>query len=89
MKLGHHQDQLAVSVNSADQAFWYQPADIGWSLTEVAERGDIPAQVHSNLDELVTAVLAEARPGDWIVCMSNGSFQGLAKRLAALVGETQ
>ncbi|MBQ0727615.1 UDP-N-acetylmuramate:L-alanyl-gamma-D-glutamyl-meso-diaminopimelate ligase [Thalassolituus oleivorans] len=87
MKLGHHKDQLAGSVASADKAFWFQPADMGWSLAEVAERCDIPAQVYSDLDELVTAVVADARPGDWIVCMSNGSFQGLSKRLAALVGE--
>jgi UDP-N-acetylmuramate: L-alanyl-gamma-D-glutamyl-meso-diaminopimelate ligase len=59
---------------------------MGWSLEDVAERCDIPAQVHSDLDELVAAVLAEARPCDWIVCMSNGSFQGVSKRLAALVG---
>ena len=34
-------------------------------------------------DELLGFLLGSARPGDLIVCMSNGSFDGLTNRLAA------
>ena len=43
------------------------------------------AQVAANIDELVAQVKAAARPGDHIVCMSNGGFGGIhAKLLQAL-----
>ena len=43
------------------------------------------ARVFDNIDALVAAVAAEARPGDHVLCMSNGGFGGIhAKLLAAL-----
>ena len=43
------------------------------------------AAVAGSIDELVRQVIAAARPGDHVVCMSNGSFGGIhAKLLQAL-----
>ena len=39
------------------------------------------AQVADSIDELVTQVTASAKPGDHIVCMSNGSFGGIHLKL--------
>ena len=39
------------------------------------------ATVHSGLPALVAALVADARPGDHLVLMSNGSFGGLHERL--------
>jgi UDP-N-acetylmuramate: L-alanyl-gamma-D-glutamyl-meso-diaminopimelate ligase len=39
------------------------------------------ATVQSDLPQLVAAIVAEARPGDHLVLMSNGSFGGLHERL--------
>jgi UDP-N-acetylmuramate: L-alanyl-gamma-D-glutamyl-meso-diaminopimelate ligase len=39
------------------------------------------ATVHAQLDQLVGALVAESRPGDQLVLMSNGSFGGLHERL--------
>jgi UDP-N-acetylmuramate: L-alanyl-gamma-D-glutamyl-meso-diaminopimelate ligase len=37
--------------------------------------------VQADSAELVAAIIAEARPGDHLVLMSNGSFGGLHERL--------
>jgi UDP-N-acetylmuramate: L-alanyl-gamma-D-glutamyl-meso-diaminopimelate ligase len=39
--------------------------------------------VHADLAQLTAALAAEARPGDHLVLMSNGSFGGLHERLLA------
>ena len=51
------------------------------ALAPLGER----AHTHRDIDALVRAIAANARAGDHIVCMSNGSFGGIhAKLLAAL-----
>lgn len=82
MKLGVHKEQLAASVAQADIAFWFQPANIDWSLADVANQCSVAAHHFTDLDALRKAVVAEARPGDRIVVMSNGSFGGLPRLLA-------
>jgi UDP-N-acetylmuramate: L-alanyl-gamma-D-glutamyl-meso-diaminopimelate ligase len=39
------------------------------------------AQVADNLDQLLAQVSAAARPGDHLLCMSNGGFGGIHARL--------
>ena len=39
------------------------------------------AQVADSIDALVAQVTAKARPGDHILCMSNGGFGGVHARL--------
>jgi UDP-N-acetylmuramate: L-alanyl-gamma-D-glutamyl-meso-diaminopimelate ligase len=46
-------------------------------------RRDKDARFFPATDDLLGFLLGEARPGDLIVCMSNGSFDGLTHRLAA------
>ena len=44
------------------------------------------AFVGADVDELVKAVVKAAKPGDHLLCMSNGGFGGIhEKLLAALV----
>ena len=46
---------------------------------------DLAALVSDNLDALVKQVVGAAKPGDQIVCMSNGGFGGIhGKLLSAL-----
>ena len=53
------------------------------SVTAVlAPLGD-QVQVHDRLDKLVAAVVRAARPGDHILCMSNGGFGGVHDKLLA------
>ncbi len=83
MRMGEHREQLAASTASADRVYWFQPPGMNWSLESVVEHSVAPAQLTGNIDELVQAVAAEARPGDQIVIMSNGSFGGIHQKLLA------
>ncbi|MEY2342023.1 UDP-N-acetylmuramate:L-alanyl-gamma-D-glutamyl-meso-diaminopimelate ligase [Acidithiobacillus sp. IBUN Pt1247-S3] len=77
MKLGIHEKTLGPSLAEADTAFLYVPADLGWN----PENALPDAQVYRDFDALIAAVVAEARPGDQILVMSNGGFGGIHGRL--------
>lgn len=75
MKMGVHQATLAASVQVADKAFWYVQG-MEWSLEQSA------GEQFTEMNALLQAVVNEARAGDHIVLMSNGSFSGLHQKLA-------
>jgi UDP-N-acetylmuramate: L-alanyl-gamma-D-glutamyl-meso-diaminopimelate ligase len=80
MKLGAMKAQLPWSLESADLAFCYS-GGLGWDAREALVTMGSKAQVTDTLDALVARVTAEARPGDHLVCMSNGSFGGIHLKL--------
>jgi UDP-N-acetylmuramate: L-alanyl-gamma-D-glutamyl-meso-diaminopimelate ligase len=55
--------------------------DAGRLVEDIRKRGK-DAQFFPTTDELLGFLLESARSGDLIVCMSNGSFDGLPKKLA-------
>ena len=81
MRLGTLRERLATSVAAADLAFWYQPPGLDWSLAPVVEASPVPARLEQDIDALVAALVAEARPLDRIVVMSNGGFGGIHRKL--------
>ncbi|WP_457335938.1 UDP-N-acetylmuramate:L-alanyl-gamma-D-glutamyl-meso-diaminopimelate ligase [Rhizobacter sp. P5_C2] len=86
MKLGTMKAQLPWSLEEADLSFCYQ-GNLGWDAREaLAPMGD-KAIVCDTIDTLVAAVRRAAKPGDHVLCMSNGGFGGVHdKLLAALAG---
>ncbi len=48
----------------------------------IGARGPVAA-AYASTDAILEAIVAEARPGDVVVCMSNGPFDGLPQRLVA------
>ncbi len=83
MRMGQHRSQLAASTAAADLVFWFQPPAMNWSLESVVEDSSVPAQLASDIDDLIERVVAEARPGDQVVIMSNGGFGGIHQKLLA------
>ena len=84
MKLGAMKAHLPWSLEDADLSFCLQ-GNYGWDARDALAPMGTLAQVADNVDKLVEVVVATARPGDHILCMSNGSFGGIhAKLLAAL-----
>jgi UDP-N-acetylmuramate: L-alanyl-gamma-D-glutamyl-meso-diaminopimelate ligase len=81
MRMGEHREQLAAATAAADQIYWFQPPGMDWSLDDVISQSPSPAHLASDIDQLVAAVAAEARPGDQVVIMSNGSFGGIHQKL--------
>jgi UDP-N-acetylmuramate: L-alanyl-gamma-D-glutamyl-meso-diaminopimelate ligase len=84
MKLGTMTAQLPWSLEQADLAFCHA-GGLDWdAATALASMGE-KAQVANTLDQLVSQVKAAAKPGDHLLCMSNGGFGGIhAKLLEAL-----
>lgn len=82
MKLGVMKDALPGSLKDADQVFCYG-ANLGWdAAAALAPLGD-KARAFDDLDGLVAAVTAVARPGDHVLVMSNGGFGGVHEKLLA------
>lgn len=84
MKLGTMKAQLPWSLKEADLAFCHT-AGLDWNAAEALETLGDAAFTSDNIDTVVAQVMIHVRPGDQIVCMSNGGFGGIhAKLLAAL-----
>lgn len=80
MKLGAMKSQLPWSLEEADLAFCHS-AGLDWDAAEaLAPMGD-RATVHGQIDALVQAIAQSARPGDHLLCMSNGGFAGIHGKL--------
>lgn len=86
MKLGTMKAQLPWALEEADLSFCHA-GGLGWDPREALAPLGPRAAVCDAIDPLVDAVLRAARPGDHLLCMSNGGFGGvhakLLERLAA------
>jgi UDP-N-acetylmuramate: L-alanyl-gamma-D-glutamyl-meso-diaminopimelate ligase len=82
MRMGVHRDRLADSLAVADVVFLHAPADLNWDIA-TALAGLANAAAYPDADSILEALLEEARPGDHVLVMSNGSFGGLHDRLLA------
>ncbi|WP_114970082.1 UDP-N-acetylmuramate:L-alanyl-gamma-D-glutamyl-meso-diaminopimelate ligase [Rhodoferax ferrireducens] len=80
MKLGAMKAQLPWSLEQTDLAFCHS-GGLGWDAREALAPMGERARVADSIDDLVTLVVASARPGDHIVCMSNGGFGGIHLKL--------
>ena len=80
MKLGTMKSQLPWSLENADLAFCHGGA-LGWDAGEALAGMGGKAQVADHIDALVAQVVAQARPGDHILCMSNGGFGEIHQKL--------
>jgi UDP-N-acetylmuramate: L-alanyl-gamma-D-glutamyl-meso-diaminopimelate ligase len=84
MKLGTMKDRLPDSLADADRVYCYS-AKLGWDAQAALAPLAARTTVADDLDRLVAAIVAEAKPGDHVLVMSNGGFGGIhGKLLAAL-----
>jgi len=82
MRLGQHRAELGAAATEADHVIWFEPQGLDWDLAGVLDAYE-HQEVVSDIDALLNRALALAHPGDKIVVMSNGGFQGLHTRLIA------
>jgi UDP-N-acetylmuramate: L-alanyl-gamma-D-glutamyl-meso-diaminopimelate ligase len=88
MKLGAMKAQLPWALEEADLSFCLQ-GNYGWSAQDALAPMGRQAMVADSVDKLVAQVLQAARPGDHVLCMSNGGFGGIhGKLLDALKART-
>jgi UDP-N-acetylmuramate: L-alanyl-gamma-D-glutamyl-meso-diaminopimelate ligase len=85
MKLGTMKAQLPASLQDADRV-WCYGAHLGWDAAEALAPMGPRARSSDSLETLVDEIVAEARPGDRILVMSNGGFGGIHGKLLAALG---
>ena len=83
MRLGQHRAELGAAARDADHAIWFEPPGLDWDLAEVYWAPMSIRRSSATWTALLKRALALAQPGDTIVVMSNGGFQGLHARLIA------
>ncbi len=89
MKLGTMKAQLPWSLEETDLAFCHS-GGLGWNAEEALAPMGRQAVVCDSIDALVERVVGAARPGDHVLCMSNGGFGGIhGKLLAALAAKAR
>jgi UDP-N-acetylmuramate: L-alanyl-gamma-D-glutamyl-meso-diaminopimelate ligase len=89
MKLGSMKAALPGSLGAADRIYCYGARTgknaLGWDLAAALAPLGAKAGAFDDIDAVVRAVVADARPGDRVLVMSNGGFGGIhAKLLTAL-----
>lgn len=81
MKMGIHKDTLANSWQKADEVYLYEPEGMDWSLVDSAAHSNAPTQCFKDVEKIVQGVCNVAQPGDHILVMSNGGFEGIHGRI--------
>ena len=86
MRLGAHADALAPSLELADAVVFLHRPGLAWDAGKVvaAVRGD--ARAVADADALLETLRDVATPGDHVVFMSNGGFDGAPRRFVAMLG---
>src|SRR5690606_36750858 len=87
MRLGAHAGQIAPALDLADAVVFLQRPELPWDAGKViaALRGQ--GEAVPTVEAMLERLRALARPGDHLVFMSNGGFEGAPRRsLAVLAG---
>ena len=80
MKLGAMKAQLPWSLEEADLAICHA-GGLGWDARAALADMGAKAVVGDDVDSVIAHILSHVRPGDHIVCMSNGGFGGIHQKL--------
>ncbi len=89
MKLGVHNDTLAVSLEGANFVCMYRPSDFAAGFDDCLSPLGDRLHFHSDYDELVADLAAEIQPGDQVVFMSNGGFGSARQNLTGVLRNRQ
>jgi UDP-N-acetylmuramate: L-alanyl-gamma-D-glutamyl-meso-diaminopimelate ligase len=81
MKSGVHKDTLASSMALANEAWLYQASNVGWDIADNMRSATLPVTVSDDIGHIVAKVCQSAKPGDTIVVMSNGGFNGIHQQI--------
>ncbi len=84
MKLGTMKQQLPWSLEAADLSFCHT-GGLDWDAAQALTPMGARAQTAASIDALIAQILAVVRPGDYVVCMSNGGFGSIHTKLLALL----
>ncbi len=83
MRLGAHAGALAPSLDIADAVVFLHRPELPWDAGAVVAAVRGQARTVPDADALVAALAEIVRPGDHVVFMSNGGFDGAPRRFLA------
>ena len=83
MRLGAHADALAPSLDSADAVVFLARPELPWDAGKVVGTLKNGGHVVADADALIARLREVTRPGDHVVFMSNGGFDGAPRRFHA------
>lgn len=81
MRMGVHRQQLAASLEMADEIIMFQPADVDWDMQSVVNEAGASAQLLRSIDDIVSLLVEQVGSGDHILVMSNGAFGGIHQKI--------
>ncbi|MCU7828223.1 MAG: UDP-N-acetylmuramate:L-alanyl-gamma-D-glutamyl-meso-diaminopimelate ligase [Candidatus Thiodiazotropha sp. (ex Myrtea sp. 'scaly one' KF741663)] len=81
MKRGVHAHLLADALQAADQVMLYLPSDLQWDPTEYLGTMRSRTEYYRDTSALIEHLVEQAVPGDHLLVMSNGGFEGIHQRL--------
>jgi UDP-N-acetylmuramate: L-alanyl-gamma-D-glutamyl-meso-diaminopimelate ligase len=83
MKLGTHASELGDAIQNADLTIVLKHNGLRWDPATLAPPGKhTKLHVLDSVPEILETLKAQISPGDTVVLMSNGSFDGLRSRLS-------
>jgi UDP-N-acetylmuramate: L-alanyl-gamma-D-glutamyl-meso-diaminopimelate ligase len=86
MKLGVMKERLAPSLARADRVFCYS-AGVQWDAAHVLAPLGAKAETHADFEVLLARVADSLAPGDHVIIMSNGGFNGIHEKLLARLAQ--
>ncbi|VAW62539.1 UDP-N-acetylmuramate:L-alanyl-gamma-D-glutamyl-meso-diaminopimelate ligase [hydrothermal vent metagenome] len=81
MRMGVHKQQLAPSLELADEVILFQPADVDWDMQSVVQALGGRARLMRSVDDIVNLLAEQVQPGEHILVMSNGAFGGIHQKI--------
>ena len=81
MKLGVHQEDLVNACQAADMIVWQKPEKSGIDFQKLLADSATPAYAFDRVEDIVRYLEESSMPGDHIVVMSNGGFDGIHQKL--------
>ena len=85
MRLGAHAEALAPSLTDADAVVFLHRPELPWDAQRVTDALQGRGSAAPGVDALLTALRTQTRPGDHVVFMSNGGFEGAPGRFVELL----
>ncbi|MFK2878529.1 UDP-N-acetylmuramate:L-alanyl-gamma-D-glutamyl-meso-diaminopimelate ligase [Rhodanobacter hydrolyticus] len=85
MRLGAHAEALAPSLADADGVVFLHRPELAWDAQRVTDALQGRGNTAPSVDALLAALRAKTQPGDHVVFMSNGGFEGAPRRFVELL----
>ena len=81
MRMGVHRETLGAALEAADRVWLYASSRMQWDAHAMPAPAKLDLRICDAVDDIVSECAAEARPGDHVLVMSNGGFEGLHDKL--------